>query len=176
VAAGHHSQFNHMDWLKGIPKEELFLLNCFDLFGLSKHLNLDEDLLENRYIQLTQKAHPDRNKENQDWAMVLTARINQAYEELMDFRLRAEAFFRLIDSHMGTNNKTMPEGFLQKVFIWNERQEEGNLDFDEVEECYDEFRLFLINESIKPEVDQKEFRMKLNGLKYLENLMNEEDV
>ena len=61
-------------------------------------------------------------------------------------------------------------------FIWNEQQEEGTLDFDDVEECYDEFQLFLINESIKPEVDQKEFRMKLNGLKYLENLMNEEDV
>lgn len=172
--AEHHLRCDaDMEWLKGIPEDQVHECHSFKLFGLEPILDLDDDLLERRYIQLSQWAHPDRNSDRQDWAMLVTARINQAYRELSQFRTRAESFFRIHHPKPLATDREMPHDFLMKVFQWNEQQQDGTLDLDEVEDAYDEIVDRLIGMSREPDWNAREFRKTLNQLTYFENLLRE---
>jgi DnaJ-domain-containing protein 1 len=166
-----------MEWLAGIPEDEWYLLNSYELFGLPLLLEIDEDLLEKRYIQFTQKVHPDRNIERQDWALLISSRINLAYEQLTRFRQRAELFYteKLGISGKPNVNTILPVAFLEQVFLWNEAREEGELDLMEVEDVLEEVQDTLIELSGLTPFDDSAFRENLNKLKYLENLLDTEE-
>jgi len=166
-----------MEWLNEIPEDEWYLLNSYELFGLPLRLEIDEDLLEKRYIQFTQKAHPDRNIDRQDWALLISSRVNQAYEQLTQFRLRTELFYSVKLGITGKPNvnTALPTSFLEQVFLWNEAREEGELDLMEVENTLEDVQDTLIELSGITPFDDTAFRENLNKLKYLENLLNAEE-
>ncbi len=167
----------NVDWAPDLTSETILGRNSFALFGLPVQLEIDEDILEERYLKWTQKAHPDRNIDHQEWAILLTSRINQAYVELTNFRLRAELFLKIKtgSEHPSENRKALPKGFLKEVFKWNELQEDGSLSIDEVEDRYDNCLDDLIALSKQEPLDEKRFTEQMNSLKYLENLITAEE-
>ena len=63
----------------------------FELFSLPVRFALDRQILELRYLQLTQATHPDlAGPDEQVEAMELSARVNEAYATLRDDLKRAE--------------------------------------------------------------------------------------
>ena len=164
-----------MEWLTHIPDERIYELNSFDLFGLPVKLDLDEGLFEKRYIQLTQWAHPDRNSDRPEWALLVSARINQAYDELSKFRTRAEIFLKISRPLNEYEDRSMPSDFLEKVFLWNEMHEEGILEMEIVEDAYEKTIEDLLSHSRKQDWSTEQFKQLLNQMKYMENLLKAEE-
>lgn len=109
----------------------------FGLFGLERRWNVDRGEVERRYLELSQRHHPDnavgQSAAVQRAAMELSSRINAAHRVLRDPVLRAEYLVRLggvdLDSSDPRTGAPHPtQAFLLEMIELRERLEEGEAD------------------------------------------------
>ncbi|OOF69463.1 Fe-S protein assembly co-chaperone HscB [Rodentibacter caecimuris] len=126
--------------------------NPFEIFSLPISFNLDQDLLNERYLEQQKVLHPD-NFVNADpiaqcLAMQRSADINDALQQLKDPILRAEAIIAL---HLGEQNleqkSTQDVSFLIQQLQWRETLED-------IEQKRDEVALEEFSEQVKCETSR----------------------
>ena len=90
--------------------------DAFTIFGLPKTLDVDERLLEQRYLRLSRECHPDLNRarDTADCVAVLqrSAEINDAWQVLRDRWRRARALLELESPGALDRNKKLDPAFL----------------------------------------------------------------
>ncbi len=105
-----------------VKKNTFFCSNCnkiqeplnsneFELLGIDKKFNLDDEILENNYLKLQQILHPDNFSILSDkeikYSTIFSSMVNNAYQKLSCANLRAEALLKL----KGLNNYDESETF-----------------------------------------------------------------
>ncbi len=95
------------------------MANPFAVLGVPAQLDLDETLLEQRYLKLSRDCHPDHlHGEGQDCVAVLqrSAEVNDAYRALRDPFARARLLVDLLDpAAMDRNQKLDPDFLLDAL-------------------------------------------------------------
>jgi molecular chaperone HscB len=101
-------------------------MNCFEVFGLSKRLNLDLKSLEKTFHELSRKYHPDyftaAPAEERRRALQMTATLNDAYRTLRHPVRRVEHLLEI--EGFKPDGSKVPQSFLMEVFEINERLED----------------------------------------------------
>jgi molecular chaperone HscB len=98
----------------------------FSLFHLPRCFGLDGNELEQRYLEMQKRVHPDRHVHLGDaekrLAMQWSTQVNEAYQTLRRPLSRAEYMLKLagIDVHQ---ERTMPPEFLMRQMDWREAVE-----------------------------------------------------
>jgi molecular chaperone HscB len=118
-------------------------VDYFTFFGLPRKLNLDTDLLEREFYQLSRNLHPDvyahSEKQEQEWSLQQSSLLNDAYRTLKDPIKRTEYLLRLEGVELEEQSKTatekarvtgeikkqvVPPDLLEEVFELNMQLEE----------------------------------------------------
>ena len=102
--------------------------NYFEIFNLPYSYDLDLKELENRYQKLSMELHPDfyisassfEKKQSQESSTLL----NQAYSMLQSPITRAEYLLKLLAHDQHFDQRQLPKGFLEKVFMMQESLED----------------------------------------------------
>ena len=101
-------------------------MNYFEVFGLSKRLNLDLKALEKTFHELNRKYHPDyftaAPPQERQRALQMTATLNDAYRTLRHPVRRVEHLLEI--EGFKPDGSTVPQSFLMEVFEINEQLEE----------------------------------------------------
>jgi molecular chaperone HscB len=101
----------------------------FAVFRLDRRLKIDESALQRRFYELSRQYHPDRfagrPAREQEYALEMTALLNDAYRVLRDPVQRAEYLLKRegFDIGEGRSNNVPPE-LLEEVFDLNMMLEE----------------------------------------------------
>ncbi|TCJ98466.1 co-chaperone protein HscB [Volucribacter psittacicida] len=103
--------------------------NCFQLFELPVSFQLDLNLLSQRYLALQKSLHPDnfasKDEQQQREALQRSSQINDAYQQLKDPILRAEAIVEIATGQaIDKENTTHDMAFLMEQMAWREQLEE----------------------------------------------------
>ena len=104
-------------------------MEYFEIFDLPPKLNVDRDLLQRRFHDLSRQHHPDyhttHSGEEQERALRTSALLNDAYRTLRDSTRRVEY---LIESQgVVIDGSKVPQALLAEVFEINEELEELRL-------------------------------------------------
>lgn len=102
--------------------------NFFEVFNLPYTYDLDLEQLEERYQQLVLELHPDfyanssrldkkQSRDSSTW-------LNQAYNTLQTPSSRAEYLLALLTHGKKFDQRQLPDGFLEEVFVLQESLEE----------------------------------------------------
>ncbi|MBV0899555.1 MAG: Fe-S protein assembly co-chaperone HscB [Wolbachia endosymbiont of Fragariocoptes setiger] len=83
-----------------VDVEKVFMYNYFSTLGLQPIYNVDLNVLEDKYIELSRKFHPDVN----DGKCENIIKINKAYEILKSPLKRAEHLLDLSEVRINTTN------------------------------------------------------------------------
>ncbi len=107
-----------------------FNADHFLLFELPPAFRLDASLLDQRYLELQLRVHPDRfaNAGEADRRLSLqwATRVNEAYQTLKKPLPRAKYLLHLAGHDIGSeNNALMPAAFLIEQMEWREAVEEA---------------------------------------------------
>ena len=101
-------------------------MNYFEVFGLSKRLNLDLKALEKTFHELSRKYHPDyfttAPADERGRALQMTATLNDAYRTLRHPARRVEHLLEI--EGFKPDGSKVPQSFLMEVFEINEQLEE----------------------------------------------------
>jgi len=88
-------------------------VDYFTFFGLPRRLNLDTDLLEREFYQLSRNLHPDlyaqAEKQEQEWSLQQSSLLNDAYRTLKDPIKRTEYLLRLEGIELDEQSKAATE-------------------------------------------------------------------
>jgi molecular chaperone HscB len=174
-------------------------LDHFERLGLARSFRIDPVELEKRYLKWSREFHPDyfqlRPAEDQHLSMSLSAALNDAYKTLKDPFRRAEYLVHLAGGPSASQQRAMPEGFLEDVLdlrmaIEEAKEEPGGdpatlADLSQrvsadrasamrrVEEAFD---ATPIAAGATPDPNAlMEVRRQLNTVKYLDGLLRELD-
>jgi molecular chaperone HscB len=135
--------------------QSIFSLEAFDAtldhfarFGLARSWKLDRDVLEDRYLEISRRVHPDRHAgadaATRRAALEHSAALNEGYAVLRDGVRRAEYLVKLggidLDSSDPTTGAPRPEqAFLIEMIERRERLEEvAQAGEDALAELHDE--------------------------------------
>ena len=111
-------------------------LDYFQVFALSRKLEIDLPGLEREFHRLSRRLHPDRfaraMPQEQQWSLAATALLNDAYRTLRDPIQRVEYLLKLEgleigEEHAGANKRAErqpPVDLLEEVFELNMQLEE----------------------------------------------------
>jgi molecular chaperone HscB len=118
-------------------------LDYFGFFGLPRKLNIDTKWLEKEFYRLSRKLHPDvyarASRQEQEWSLEKTSRLNDAYRSLKDPVERTKYLLNLEGIQLeeqsksatdtaratGTEKKqVVPPDLLEEVFELNMQLEE----------------------------------------------------
>ena len=104
-------------------------MEYFEIFDLPPKLNLDLNLLQQRFHELSREHHPDYHRTlpaaEQERALRTTALLNDAYRTLRDSSSRVEY---LIESNgFVIDGSKVPKALLAEVFEINEELEQVRL-------------------------------------------------
>lgn len=91
------------------------MANPFAVLGVPQELDLDEALLEQRYLRLSRECHPDHlHGDGAECIAVLqrAAEVNDAYRVLKDRFRRARLLVDLLDPDAMTRNQKLDPAFL----------------------------------------------------------------
>ncbi len=102
--------------------------NYFEIFNLPYSYDLNVEQLEKRYQKLSMELHPDfyisassfEKKQSQESSTLL----NQAFTTLQSPITRAEYLLKLLANDQHSDQRKLPEGFLEKIFELQESLEE----------------------------------------------------
>ena len=102
--------------------------NYFEIFNLPYSYDLDLEELENRYQKLCLELHPDfytsassfEKKQSQESSTLL----NHAYSTLRSPITRAEYLLKLLTHEQRFDQRQLPKGFLENIFIMQESLED----------------------------------------------------
>ena len=96
----------------------------FETLGLKRSFAIDRDLLERRVVEFGRDLHPDRAGSDaavRTRAMLASAQLNEAYSVVHDDYRRAEYLLRLEGGRSASEDKSVPDGFLERML--DERME-----------------------------------------------------
>lgn len=96
----------------------------FVTLGLPRAFALDGELLERRVVEFGRELHPDRaggDPAARTRAMLASAQLNEAYSIVRDDYRRAEYLLKLFGGKSATEDKSVPDGFLERML--DERME-----------------------------------------------------
>ncbi len=102
-----------------------FNTDHFSLFELPVRFRLDSTLLDQRYLEMQSRVHPDRFARAGDAERRLSlqwaTRVNEAYQTLKKPLSRAKYLLQLSAHEVGSeNNVLMPADFLIEQMEWRE--------------------------------------------------------
>lgn len=83
-----------------VDAEKVFMCNHFSILGFQPRFNIDLNVLEDKYIELSRTFHPDVN----DGKCENIIKINKAYEVLKSPLKRAEHLLDLSEVRINTTN------------------------------------------------------------------------
>jgi molecular chaperone HscB len=109
---------------------EHFTKDHFELLGLVRRQDVDDDELERVYRDIQSRVHPDKHAHQGDaerrLAMQWATRVNEAYLTLKSPLKRAEYLLRLVGHDPEIERNTaMPMDFLVQQMEWRESVEEA---------------------------------------------------
>lgn len=114
-------------------------MNYFELMGIKQNFKVNELDLDNRYLKLQDKFHPDKAvKENELTSVSKSIDVNTAYNILKDDYLRALYLLQLkgIDiANEGEQKIKMPIEKLESIWLLRELIE-NNFDFNKLSEFH----------------------------------------
>lgn len=91
-------------------------MNYFSLFNIKQEFNIDLNLLNQRYLDMLSKYHPDKiNNDNANFKLIDSVLINTAYTTLKNDLLRAEYLLSLYDIHV-CNIDTAENSNLEEIW------------------------------------------------------------
>ena len=96
----------------------------FETLGLKRSFAIDADLLERRVVEFGRELHPDRAAADaaaRTRATLASAQLNEAYAVVRDDYRRAEYLLRLEGGKSASDDKSVPDGFLERML--DERME-----------------------------------------------------
>jgi molecular chaperone HscB len=118
-------------------------VDYFTFFALPRKLNVDIALLEREFYELSRRLHPDvyarADKQEKDWSLEQSSRLNDAYRTLKDPIKRTEYLLRLEGVELEEQSKSatekaratgavkkqvVPPDLLEEVFELNMQLEE----------------------------------------------------
>jgi len=118
-------------------------VDYFTFFALPRKLNLDIAILEREFYELSRRLHPDvyarAEKQEKDWSLEQSSRLNDAYRTLKDPIKRTEYLLRLEGVELEEQSKSatekaratgavkkqvVPPDLLEEVFELNVQLEE----------------------------------------------------
>jgi molecular chaperone HscB len=103
--------------------------NYFAMFGLPRKLWIEMGALEQKFLQLSWKLHPDNfvnaTREERDISLKRSSELNDAYRALRDPIGRVEYLLAIEGSRVeGQNKQQAPPELLEEVFELNESLDE----------------------------------------------------
>jgi molecular chaperone HscB len=118
-------------------------VDYFAFFGLPRKLNIDTAILDKDFYELSRKLHPDLNarggKQEQEWSLQQSSRLNDAYRTLKDPIRRTQYLLKLEGVELEEQSKSateqaratgkakkqiVPPDLLEEVFELNMQLEE----------------------------------------------------
>lgn len=88
--------------------------NPFLLLGIDPSFEIDQNAIERAWLARSARLHPDRAPEH-DEASDQLAKVNEAKATLADPERRAGALLTLLGGPDASQDKTLPDGFLESV-------------------------------------------------------------
>ncbi len=165
----------------------------FEIFGVVRAYQVDLAALQAAYMAISRNIHPDRfalaDATVQSAAMRASAIVNRAYETLKDAFARAEYLLETAGGKSAAQDRRVPPDLLGQVMMMREELEDGRAAGDEKRiqsiraDVLEQRRAAqsavaeLCNRLTEQSDEVRdELRLKLNGLKYLNNLLNTMDT
>ncbi len=101
----------------------------FAVFGLPRRLAVDLDLLEQKFLQLSWKLHPDNfvnaSEQERELSLKKSSELNDAYRALRDPLARVEYLLEIEGERKeGEKKQQAPPELLEEVFELNESLDE----------------------------------------------------
>jgi molecular chaperone HscB len=101
----------------------------FVVFGLPRKLAIDLDLLEQKFLQLSWKLHPDNfvnaSEQERELSLKKSSQLNDAYRALRDPLARVEYLLEIEGERKeGEKKQQAPSELLEEVFELNESLDE----------------------------------------------------
>jgi molecular chaperone HscB len=101
----------------------------FAVFGLPRKLAIDLSLLEQKFLQLSWKLHPDNfvnaSEQERELSLKKSSELNDAYRALRDPLARVEYLLEIEDERKeGGKKQQAPPELLEEVFELNESLDE----------------------------------------------------
>lgn len=179
------------DWSEMLSHVER--ADYFELFGLPRAYHIDLAALQAAYMAISRNIHPDRyamaDPAVQPFAMRASAVVNRAYEALKDAFTRAEYLLETAGGQTAAQDKRVPPDLLGQIMMMREELEEARAAGDEKRvqsmraELLEQRRAAqaavaeLCDRQVEQSADVRdELRLRLNGLKYLNNLLSTIDA
>lgn len=165
----------------------------FEVFGLPRAYQIDQAALQTAYMAISRNIHPDRfalaDPAAQTTAMRASAIVNRAYETLKDAFTRAEYLLETAGGQTAAQDKRVPPDLLGQVMMMREELEEARAAGDEKRiqsiraDVLEQRRASqsavaeLCNRLAERSAEVRDdLRLRLNGLKYLNNLLSTIDA
>jgi molecular chaperone HscB len=103
--------------------------DCFAVFGLPRKLAVEMSLLEQKFLQLSWKLHPDNfvnaSSEDRELSLKRSSELNDAYRVLRDPVGRVEYLLQIEGERQeGEKKQQAPPELLEEVFELNESLDE----------------------------------------------------
>ena len=137
--------------------DEKVKMNYFDIFEINMQFELDEKILQDKYIQLQKKYHPDRakNEEEKNKFIVMSADINQAYATLKNPYKRAAYILKLQNVDIekeGRDAYKLPPELLSSILAKRDHRfrlsQVGDILFNLIEYVYNEKKRYSDVENV----------------------------
>src|ERR1700745_1125450 len=101
----------------------------FSVFGLPRKLYIEVSLLEQKFLQLSWKLHPDNfvnaSEPERELSLKKSSQLNDAYRALRDPLARVEYLLEMEGERKeGKNKQQAPPELLEEVFELNESLDE----------------------------------------------------
>lgn len=99
------------------------MLTYFNFYGIPPRFHVDEGELRKLYLQLQKQWHPDffiADPENQEKALLMTSKNNDAYKALSTLEARVQYILREIGLDEGTEKNILPVDFLAEMMELND--------------------------------------------------------
>ena len=140
------------------PSQSPAIADHFSMFGLKRKLWIEMSLLEQKFLQLSWKLHPDNfvnaSTAEQDRALKQSSQLNDAHRVLRDPVARVEYLLEIEGARKeGEHKQQAPPELLEEVFELNES-------LDELRDAKDSGG-DLASLKSKLEAAQKSFQQKL---------------
>ena len=158
----------------------------FELLGVDRHFDLDDQALRRRFLDLSAKMHPDRHTDpfEQAKAVEQMSRITDAYRILCDPESRARTILRLSGMEDEGDKDKLPPDLLMEVMEVREELEvaidtsnRGELDrlrswAIEQRDAYLQQLGGLLEGPIDAQA-ASQARLKLNALRYMQRMLDQ---
>ena len=110
----------------------LLNLNYFEIFDIDEEITIDIKVLNERYLVLKSKFHPDKfvNTSNIEKSMAtrMSTHINDAYSTLKDLVSRVDYILEINNFSIDENKTFKNTSFLNEQMILSERISQANSD------------------------------------------------